>query len=124
MKPKSLTRCELEIADVVWKLGEATVQDVCDNLTRPLAYTTVMTTLSHLESKKKILTRVKRGRAYVYRPSVSREEVSSSMLAEVRDVLFGGSISSLVLNLLSQGPVPETDIQALRDALDKVEKQS
>ena len=124
MKPKSLTRCELEIADIVWKLGEATVQDVCDNLTRPLAYTTVMTTLSHLESKKKILTRVKRGRAYVYRPSVSREEVSSSMLAEVRDVLFGGSISSLVLNLLSQGPVPETDIQALRDALDKVEKQS
>jgi predicted transcriptional regulator len=124
MKPKSLTRCELEIADIVWKLGEATVQDVCDNLTRPLAYTTVMTTLSHLESKKNILTRVKRGRAYVYRPSVSREEVSSSMLAEVRDVLFGGSISSLVLNLLSQGPVPETDIQALRDALDKVEKQS
>ena len=124
MKPKSLTRCELEIADIVWKLGEATVQDVCDNLTRPLAYTTVMTTLSHLESKKKILTRVKRGRAYVYRPSISREEVSSSMLAEVRDVFFGGSISSLVLNLLSQGPVPETDIQALRDALDKVEKQS
>jgi predicted transcriptional regulator len=124
MKPKSLTRCELEIADIVWKLGEATVQDVCDNLTRPLAYTTVMTTLSHLEAKKNILTRVKRGRAYVYRPSVSREEVSSSMLAEVRDVLFGGSISSLVLNLLSQGPVPETDIQALRDALDKVEKQS
>jgi predicted transcriptional regulator len=124
MKPKSLTRCELEIADIVWTLGEATVQDVCDNLARPLAYTTVMTTLSHLESKKNILTRVKRGRAYVYRPSVSREEVSSSMLAEVRDVLFGGSISSLVLNLLSQGPVPETDIQALRDALDKVEKQS
>ncbi|HVW01980.1 MAG TPA: BlaI/MecI/CopY family transcriptional regulator [Planctomycetaceae bacterium] len=124
MKPKSLTRCELEIADIVWTLGEATVQDVCDNLTRPLAYTTVMTTLSHLESKKNILTRVKRGRAYVYRPCVSREEVSSSMLAEVRDVLFGGSISSLVLSLLSQGPVPETDIQALRAALDEVEKQS
>jgi predicted transcriptional regulator len=124
MKPKSLTRYEFEIADIVWKLGEATVQDVCDNLTRPLAYTTVMTTLSHLESKKQILSRVKRGRAYVYRPAVSREEVSSSMLAEVRDVLFGGSISSLVLNLLSQGPVPETDIQALRDALDKVEMQS
>ena len=34
--------------NVLWTIGEGTVQDVCDNLTRELAYTTVMTTLNLL----------------------------------------------------------------------------
>src|SRR5689334_5989047 len=70
MDSPRLTRYELEIMDVVWKAGEATVQDVCDGLKRTLAYTTVMTTLTLLESKKKVLERTKRGRAFVYRPLV------------------------------------------------------
>src|SRR6478752_4399996 len=53
MKFPRLTRCELELMDVLWQKGEATVQEVCDELTRPLAYTTVMTTLGLLHSKKK-----------------------------------------------------------------------
>ena len=69
MDPSRLTRYELELMDVLWSRGEGTVQDVCDALHRPLAYTTVMTTLRLLEDKKKVLQRVKRGRAYVYRPN-------------------------------------------------------
>src|SRR3978361_2133798 len=76
MKFPRLTRCELELMDVLWQKGEATVQEVCDQLTRPLAYTTVMTTLGLLHSKKKVLKRVKRGRAHVYQPLISRDEVS------------------------------------------------
>ena len=45
--------------DVLWQQGEGTVQEVCDQLGRPLAYTTVMTTLRLLHSKKKVLKRVK-----------------------------------------------------------------
>ena len=70
MVARQLTRYELEIMDVVWRLGEVTVHDVCANLARPLAYTTVMTSLSLLERKKKVLGRTKRGRAFVYRPLV------------------------------------------------------
>ncbi|HTI52373.1 MAG TPA: BlaI/MecI/CopY family transcriptional regulator, partial [Planctomycetaceae bacterium] len=44
-----LTRYELEIMDIVWRSGEVTVQAVCDSLTRPLAYTSVMTTMTLLE---------------------------------------------------------------------------
>ena len=61
MQKMRLTRYELELMDVLWRLGQGTVQDVCDNLNRELAYTTVMTTLRLLHSKKKVLKRVKRG---------------------------------------------------------------
>ena len=60
MELSRLTRYELELMDVLWQRGEGTVQEVCDQLGRPLAYTTVMTTLRLLHSKKKVLKRVKR----------------------------------------------------------------
>ncbi len=121
MSGRHLTRYELEIMDVVWRLGEVTVHDVCANLGRPLAYTTVMTTLGVLERKKGVLERTKRGRAYVYRPVVSRDDVSRDLLKELREVMFGGSLPSLVLNLLSDESVSKSDIQALKEALRRVE---
>ena len=60
-----LTRYELELMDILWTLKEATVQDVCDQLQRELAYTTVMTTLNLLATRKEVVAREKQGRAYV-----------------------------------------------------------
>jgi len=123
LNPPRLTRYELELLDILWNRGEGTVQDVCDRLRRPLAYTTVMTTLSLLDRKKKVLQRVKQGRAYVYRPTVTREEVSLSVLTDLRDVLFGGRLPSLMLNMLSEDAVSTEDVVAIREALAQLEKQ-
>lgn len=122
MNSSRLTRYELELMDVLWNRGGGTVQDVCDGLQRPLAYTTVMTTLRLLEKKKKALQRIKQGRAYVYRPIVSREEVSRSVLTDLRGVLFGDQLPSLVLNMLSEDDISTEDVVALHEALAKVEK--
>ncbi len=116
-----LTLYELEIMDVVWRLGEATVQDVCDHLSRELAYTTVMTTLSLLERKKKVLNRDKRGRAFVYRPAVTRDEVSRAVLGDLQQVLFRKSWPSLMLNMLNKDQVTEDEIQALKKAIRDLE---
>lgn len=116
-----LTRYELELMDVLWELEEGTVQDVCDRLERPLAYTTVMTTLTLLSTKKRTLERRKSGRAFIYRPSVSREEVSRSMISDLREVLFGKQLPTLVLNLLSDESISESDLVSLRAALEKLE---
>ncbi|WP_228030535.1 BlaI/MecI/CopY family transcriptional regulator [Gimesia benthica] len=123
MKDYRLTPYELELMDVIWDLGEASVQDVCDALPRNLAYTTVMTTLSLLVQKKKVLKRVKNGRAYIYQPVVSREEVSRSMLGQIKQVLLKDSLPSLMLNLLEEEKISEDDINALKEAIRKLENQ-
>ena len=123
MKDYRLTPYELELMDVIWDLGEGSVQDVCDALPRDLAYTTVMTTLSLLVQKKKVLKRVKQGRAYIYQPVVSREEVSRSMLGQIKQVLLKDSLPSLMLNLLEEENISEEDINALKEAIRKLEKQ-
>jgi BlaI family transcriptional regulator, penicillinase repressor len=123
MKPPRLTRYELELMDVLWRRGEGTVQEVCDELERPLAYTTVMTTLGLLHSKKKVLKRVKRGRAHVYQATVSRDQVSRAVIRDLQDVLFSGRLPSLMLGLLEDGKYSADDVKELKAALRKVDKQ-
>ena len=98
------------------------LQEVCNELKRPLAYTTVMTTLGILHSKKKVLKRVKRGRAHVYIPLVTREEVGRAVISDLREVLFADRLPSLVLGLINTGKFSQDDVEALKDALRKVEE--
>lgn len=116
-----LTRYELEFMDILWTVGEATVQDVSDKLPRDLAYTTVMTTLNLLATKKNVVERQKRGRAYVYRPLISRQEASHSLLSDLKDVLFGNRLPSVVLNFLTESSESDREAGILREALKKLE---
>jgi BlaI family penicillinase repressor len=117
-----LTRYELELMNVLWTIGKGTVQDVCDNLTRELAYTTVMTTLNLLATRKNVLSRTKDGRAYVYQPLVSRDEVSRSILSDLKSVLFGNRLPTMVLNLMAEDEADQKTVDVLRDALKKLEE--
>lgn len=121
--PNRLTIYELELMDVLWELGEGTVQDVVDALDRELAYTSVMTTLNILHTKKCVLSREKKGRAFVYQPNLTREDMSKTVLDELHPVLFKKSLPSLMLNLLSREKLDDDDITALKNALAKVEKK-
>lgn len=69
----ALGNLELELMEILWLHGENSVRDVVPRLSRPLAYTTVMTTLDRL-FKKGLLDRHKSDRAFVYSPSFSRQE--------------------------------------------------
>ncbi len=118
-----LTRYELELMDILWTVGEGTVQDVCDRLQRELAYTTVMTTLNLLATRKEVVAREKQGRAYVYRPLISREEASHSLLSDLKGVLFGNRLPSIVLNLLAESADSDRETEILREALEKLEEE-
>ncbi|MAT16402.1 MAG: transcriptional regulator [Planctomyces sp.] len=121
MSQLQLTKCELEVMDVVWTLGKATVQNVVDNLERPLAYTTVMTTLKILNETRGVLRKELRGRAYVYEAAVSREEVSRSMAGELTNRLFGGSVKSLVMSLMDPDTITTEEINELKEAISQLE---
>lgn len=64
---------EIEVMNILWTRGESNVRDVGDQLARPLAYTTVMTTLDRL-FKKGFLERRKSERAFLYSQRWSRQE--------------------------------------------------
>jgi len=69
----ALGHLELRVMEVLWAHGESNVHDVVKRLGRPLAYTTVMTTLDRL-FKKDLLVRRKWERAFLYAPRWTRQE--------------------------------------------------
>ena len=66
-------RLEFAVMEILWTAGESNVHDVARRLDRPLAYTTVMTTLDRLY-KKGLLDRRKADRAFVYAPKFTRSD--------------------------------------------------
>src|SRR5262249_17505080 len=68
-----LGRLEFELIEILWARGESNVRDVARELRRPLAYTTVMTTLDRLY-KKGLLDRRMESRAFLYRTRKTRQE--------------------------------------------------
>ena len=75
--------------DTVWAGGDFSVRDVQTALGRPVAYTTVMTTLDRL-FKKGLVKRRREGRAFVYTAAVERHEIEATMTAG----LLGGVLAS------------------------------
>lgn len=122
MQNYHLTKCELEVMNVVWNKGAASVQDVVDSLERPLAYTTVMTTLKILDEKRGAVRKSKQGRAYIYEPAIAREDVRRSMAGELTETLFSGSLKSLVLSLMDPKSVTDADVQELKAAIAELER--
>lgn len=71
--PPALGPLEIAVMEILWEHGESNVHDVSEKLRRPLAYTTVMTTLDRLY-KKGLLGRHKSERAFLYSPRQTRRE--------------------------------------------------
>ena len=113
-KPPPPTDAELEILQIVWELGEATVRQVHQAISarRPLAYTTTMTMLGLLV-KKGHLRREESGRAFVYRPAHPKSRVISRMLADFLDRVFRGSARPLVLALVRDRKLSRKDLEEI-----------
>ena len=81
---------ELRVLEALWRReGEASVRDVLPEFPNA-AYTTLMTTLDRLH-RKGFLVRRKDGRAFLYRPVNSREELESGLVTRALQPLLQGS---------------------------------
>ncbi|MDA1015412.1 MAG: BlaI/MecI/CopY family transcriptional regulator [Planctomycetota bacterium] len=121
MPKHQLTRCELDVMEIVWKRHRVTVQEVVDELDRPLAYTTVMTTLNTLDAKGAVRRCGKVVRAFLYEPIVLKEDVRRAMSDDLTGSLYGGSVKSLVLSLLGCDSMSNEDIDELKAAIQSLE---
>lgn len=110
-----LTEQELEIMKIVWRLKNATVRDVYEELRkrRTIAYTTVMTMMNILEQKKH-LKKSRQERAYVYEATRPKKQVIQEMVREFVGRVFDGAAQPLLVHLVQDNKLDESDLQELR----------
>ena len=120
---QSLTPLELLIMQVLWREGPSNVLHVQKNLPPDidLAYTTVQTMLNVLQRKGRV-RRTLKGRAYAYRPVVSKEKVLGQAVRDLVERMFGGSSEDLVMSLIKSRQVDPARIADLSSKLAALEE--
>jgi len=110
----TLTEQELEIMKIVWERESATVRDVYETLLerRKVAYTTVMTMMKILETKK-YLKRTQLDRAYVYRPAQPKGQVVGAMVRDFINRVFNGATEPLLVHLVQEHDLSPEELEEI-----------
>ncbi len=119
---KLLTETELEFMSLIWRMGEASVHDILAALPaeRKLAYTSVSTILRILEAKKVLQSRrQEEGRGHVYTPLVDKESYEAKTVQHMLTRVFDGTPVALVRHLLQATDLSATEINEIKELLDK-----
>ncbi len=119
-----LSEAQLEIMNVVWDRGEATVADVWKALSadRKVARNTVLTMLTRLEEKG-WLERDSLEHAHRYRAAVPRGATLGTILSRLVQTAFGGSAEGLLVALLQDRGVSKEEAARIRAMIDQAEKR-
>jgi BlaI family transcriptional regulator, penicillinase repressor len=114
-----LTRQELQIMKVIWELGAATVKDVCDIMshTKAVAYTTILTLMGILEEKG-ALAHTRAGRAFLFRPLLSRRQATRNQVRDVITRFFDGSPERMMEDILENEVLDPDQLESVRSLMD------
>ncbi|HEY9409182.1 MAG TPA: BlaI/MecI/CopY family transcriptional regulator [Jiangellaceae bacterium] len=115
---------ERSVMEHLWSLdGAATVRQVHEALSgsRDIAYTTVMTVLDRL-ARKGSVEQIRDGRAYRYRPAVTRDELTAELMHEALDTVDRTERAAALVRFVDT--VTPADADALRAALAEIERRA
>ena len=122
-KLTALSGPQLDIMKVVWRLGEATVRDVYEELRtqRTIAYTTVMTTMKNMKAKGHLKKR-NEGRAFVYSATATESRMLKRIVGDFIDRVFNGSAEPLLVHLVKEQRLTEKDLKKIQKMIQEQEK--
>ncbi|MBB1287195.1 BlaI/MecI/CopY family transcriptional regulator [Flavisolibacter sp. BT320] len=128
MAPKYVkpTESELEILQILWKNGTATVRDVHEELAqlKEVGYTTTLK-LMQIMHEKGLVKRDESMRTHIYQAAVNKEKTQKHLLTKMIDSLFGGSSTQLVLQALGSGEqkVSAEELDEIQKLIENLKKQ-
>lgn len=118
------TESELEILQVLWQKGEATVRDVHEVLAehKDSGYTTTLKLLQIMHEKG-LVTRNESSKTHIYQSAVSREKTQKQFLGKMIDGLYAGNPAALVLQALGNGKASKEELDEIQTLLNNLKKQ-
>jgi len=95
----TLSRRERQIMDFLFSRGRASAAEVLEGIPDPPSYSAVRALLRTLEEKGHVVHE-EQGRAYVYKPTIGREQARKTALKHLLKTFFGGSTEQAMAALL------------------------
>ena len=118
-----LTRLELQILELLWDRGNASIREIQEAFPEPRpAYTTIQTTVYRLEAKAAVRRVRKISNAHIFEPIVARDVARLRLLDEVLR-FFGGRAQPMMAQLVEAGKLTRDDLRELEAAIKKHEQR-
>jgi BlaI family transcriptional regulator, penicillinase repressor len=118
------TESELEILQILWTKGLATVREVHEDLasTKDVGYTTTLK-LMQIMHEKGLVKRDDSMRTHVYQAAVNKERTQKHLLGKMIDSLFGGSPTQLVIQALGEHKASPEELEKIQVLLNELKQQ-
>ena len=114
-----LTRAEVEIMQLLWDRGEATVHEMVEATARAVAYTTMLTLVRILEKKGYVRHELKPGRrAWFYLPAVAQGAARKHHVRDFVARFFDGRTEDLLVGLIADEKLSAGTLTELRKQID------
>ena len=119
MTTPKLTKLELQILEILWDKGNASIREIQEAFRAPRpAYTTVQTTVYRLEGKNALRRTRKISNAHIFEPVIARDVTRRRMLDEILS-FFGGRALPMMAQLAEAGKLTADDIRELEKTIKK-----
>ena len=118
------TESELEILNVLWQQGKATVREVHEKLAlkKEVGYTTTLK-LMQIMLDKGLVSREVSGKTHVYTAEVDKEKTQGQIMQRMIETMFNGSAMQMVMQALGNHKATKAELDMIRDYLDKKTKK-
>ena len=118
------TTAELEILNILWERQPLPVKDIHDQLgeKKEVGYTTTLKIMQNMTAKG-LLKRELRGKSHYYSAVYRKEETRQNLLDKFLDTAFGGSASSLVMQLLGNRETSAGELEEIKKMIEKMENK-
>lgn len=118
------TESELEILQVLWQKGLASVREVHEELlkTKEAGYTTTLK-LMQIMNEKGLVKRDDSVKTHIYQPAVTKEKTQRHMLGKMINTLFGGSTTELVIQALGNHKATADELEEIQKLLTEMKNQ-
>lgn len=117
--PLKPTESELEILQVLWQRGKATVREVHEELstTKEAGYTTTLK-LMQIMNEKGLVQRDDSSKTHIYEAIVSKEKTQQHIVGKLMNTLFDGSASQLVMRALGGSKPSKKELEEIQKLID------
>lgn len=120
--PAELGELERQILSAVWRMREATADQVREELARPLKDSTIRTVLRRLEEKG-YLGHTVENRTFIYRPAQSPQRVAARAVQRIVDWFCEGSVEDLLVGMVDSKVVGRAELKRLARRIAAAKKE-
>jgi len=122
-KIKRPTDSEMEILNILWTKGAASVREVHESLCqhKESGYTTTLK-LMQIMLEKKMLSRKDNQKVHIYAPIITKEAVQEQSIKNLISSLFSGSASQLVLHALGKHQPDSKELKEIESYITSLKK--